>query len=188
MARPKSDDKKNAILTAATKVIATEGLGASTARIAQVAGVASGTLFTYFPTKADLLNQLYLELKSEMAAGAFQGNQPGGDVWARMELLWDRWIRWAVLSPEKRRTLAQLAVSDEISPPTLEKGHRIMAEIAAVVDQSRRAGSLRDAPLALVSDLMAAQADACIDYILRHPDTLETCRATTFGALKRMLS
>lgn len=188
MARPKSDDKKNAILSAATKVIAAEGLGASTARIAQEAGVASGTLFTYFPTKAHLLNQLYLELKTEMAAGAFDPTLRDADVWARMELLWDRWIRWAVLSPEKRRTLAHLAVSDEITDQSREKGYTIMAEFAAVVDQCRRAGSLRDAPLDLVSDLMTAQGEACIDYIVRHPDTLETCRTTTFSALKRMLS
>ena len=34
MARPKSDDKRNAILTAATQVVAEQGLGAPTARIA----------------------------------------------------------------------------------------------------------------------------------------------------------
>ncbi len=55
MARPKSDDKRSAIVSAAIRVIAGQGLGAATATIAKEAGVSNGSLFTYFETKADLL-------------------------------------------------------------------------------------------------------------------------------------
>jgi len=68
MARPKSDDKRSAIMNAAIRVIADDGLGAATAKIAKEAGVSNGALFTYFRSKGDLLNQLYIELKTEMAA------------------------------------------------------------------------------------------------------------------------
>ena len=73
MPRPRSDDKRAAIMSAATRVIAAQGLGAATATIAREAGVSNGSLFTYFDTKADLLNQLYLELKTDMAAAALFG-------------------------------------------------------------------------------------------------------------------
>src|SRR6202034_2666747 len=70
MPRPRSDKKRSAILEAATRVIVTQGLSAPTMVIAKEAGVANGSLFTYFETKTDLFNQLYLELKMEMASGA----------------------------------------------------------------------------------------------------------------------
>ena len=73
IARPKSEDKRNAIMEAATRVIVKQGLSAPTATIAQEAGVSNGSLFTYFETKADLFNQLYLELKAGMAAAALDG-------------------------------------------------------------------------------------------------------------------
>ena len=73
MARPKSEDKRNAIMSAATRVIVTQGLSAPTAVIAREAGVANGSLFTYFETKAELFNQLYLELKAGMASVALDG-------------------------------------------------------------------------------------------------------------------
>ena len=60
-------------MDAAARVIAVQGLGAATATIAREAGVSNGSLFTYFDTKADLLNQLYLELKTEMGAAADAG-------------------------------------------------------------------------------------------------------------------
>ena len=74
MARPKSDDKRSAIIAAAIHVIVKEGLSAPTATIAREAGIANGSLFTYFETKADLYNQLYLELKAEMAGAALEGD------------------------------------------------------------------------------------------------------------------
>jgi AcrR family transcriptional regulator len=60
VARPKSEDKRNAILDAATDLFAERGLAAApTAEISRRADVAEGTLFTYFETKDDLINSLY---------------------------------------------------------------------------------------------------------------------------------
>jgi AcrR family transcriptional regulator len=60
-------------MAAATRTIVTHGLSAPTATIAQEAGVSNGSLFTYFETKADMSNQLYLELKAGMASAALEG-------------------------------------------------------------------------------------------------------------------
>ena len=68
MARPKSEDKRNAILDAATHLFAERGLTAApTSEISKLAGVAEGTLFTYFKTKDDLINALCREIKLELA-------------------------------------------------------------------------------------------------------------------------
>ena len=77
MSRPKSDEKRSAILEAATRIIVTQGLSEPTAGIAKGPGVANGSLFTYFETKTDLFNPLYLELKMEMASAATE-NLPTG--------------------------------------------------------------------------------------------------------------
>jgi len=53
MARVRSPAKRTAILRAAVHEIAEAGLGAPTAKIARRAGVAAGTLFTYFATKEE---------------------------------------------------------------------------------------------------------------------------------------
>lgn len=50
MSRPRSDEKRKALLEAATRIIVTQGLSAPTADIVKEAGVANGSLFTYFET------------------------------------------------------------------------------------------------------------------------------------------
>jgi AcrR family transcriptional regulator len=60
LARPKSDKKRKAILNAAVELFADKGIAhAPTSAISACAGVAEGTLFTYFKTKDELLNELY---------------------------------------------------------------------------------------------------------------------------------
>ena len=67
--------------------------------------MASGSLFNYFPTKADLLNALYLELKAEMAFVALDGLPPGDDVRQQVLHMWSHWLHWAASYPERRKTL-----------------------------------------------------------------------------------
>src|ERR1700712_882639 len=105
MARPRSDEKRCAIMTAAIRIIAAQGLSAPTATIAKEAGVSNGSLFTYFETKADLLNQLYVELKAEMAAAGLDGLPTESDIRVQVFHMWSHWLRWATSCPEKRRTL-----------------------------------------------------------------------------------
>jgi len=81
LARPKSEGKRNAILDAATRVFAERGLTAApTSEISKRAGVAEGTLFTYFKTKDDLINSLYREIKLELADAMMSDFAPGFDM------------------------------------------------------------------------------------------------------------
>src|ERR1700735_2005015 len=158
MARPRSEDKQNAILEAATRVIGTHGLSAPTAMIVKEAGVSNRSLFTYFETKADLLNRLYVELKTEMAAVGLDGLPTRRGIRKQAQYMWSHLVDWGASFPEKRRTLAQLIVSDDIAPESREAGHRALVGVASLLERTRERGPMRDAPLALVVALFNAHA------------------------------
>jgi len=187
MPRSRSDDKRTAIMNAAARVIAVQGLGAATATIAKEAGVSNGSLFTYFDTKADLLNQLYLELKTEMGAAALGGIAAAGDARQQLLSLCAGWLRWATGQPEKRRALAQLDVSDEITAATHAAASEAMKSIAVVLERSRENGPMRDAPLAFVVALANAVADATIDFTIKDPDNADAHARDGFEALWRVI-
>jgi AcrR family transcriptional regulator len=84
-------------MEAAIRVIAVRGLSAPTMKIAEEARVANGSLFTYFATKADLFNQLYLELKAGMASASLDGLPAGADLRKRMFNVWSNWMEWRCL-------------------------------------------------------------------------------------------
>ena len=188
MARPKSDDRRNAILAAAIRIIASQGLSAPTALIAKEAGVSNGSLFTYFDTKADLLNQLYVELKTETAFAALNALPNGEDVRSQMAHIWSGSLRWATSNPDKRRTLAYLTVSGEITEKSHQIGGQAMAGVASILEQSRKKGPMRDAPLGLVAGVMSAVADTTVDFMIKDPANADTHSATSFEAVWRMLA
>lgn len=187
MARPKSEDKRNAILVAATRVIATQGLSAPTAMIAHEAGVANGTLFTYFATKADLLNHLYLELKAEMAKEVAKGTSDELEPRERFFHVWKNWISWATAHPEKRRVLTQLSVSEDITPETRATANKGITRIGELMEQIRANGPMSNAPKELVVEIIDALANATIDYILATPDNAEAYCKIGFDALWRVV-
>jgi AcrR family transcriptional regulator len=90
-------------------------VSAPTARIAKEAGVAEGTLFTYFATKDELLNRLYLELKMDLRDAMMTDYPAGKSLIVRNRHVWDRFIGWGSAPPLKRRAMRQLAVSDRIT-------------------------------------------------------------------------
>ncbi len=174
-------------MAAATRVIAAQGLGAPTATMAREAGVSNGSLFTYFDTKADLLNQLYVELKAEMGAAALEGLTTESDIRAQALHMWSHWLRWATSCPEKRRTLALLDLADEITAESHQTARDAFAGIRQLLERSRENGPLRDAPLGFVVALMSALAEATIDFMIREPADADNHSIVAFEALWRMV-
>jgi AcrR family transcriptional regulator len=188
MARPLSDDKRSAIMSAAVRLVASDGLGVATATIAKEAGVSNGSLFTYFATKADLFNQLYVDLKSGMPAAAMRGLQPQAELRDQLFHVWKNWMGWAVANPEKRRALAQLGVSDEITPASRAAGHKAMAGIAELMERSRAHGPMRHTPLAFVGAIMNSVAEATMDFMVQDPAHAKKHCQVGFDALWRIVS
>jgi AcrR family transcriptional regulator len=188
MPRARSENRRNAILSAATRVIASQGLGAATATIAKEAGVSNGSLFVYFGTKAALLNELYVALKTEMTAAAIAGLPAEGEPREQVFHMWTQWLSWATTNPEKRRALAQLDVADDITADSHRTVRSAFRGIADLLDRSRADGPMRDAPLGFTLSLTSAIADATIDAMIREPAEAEARSRVAFEAMWRVLA
>lgn len=188
MAIPRSDVKRNAIMSAAIHIIASQGLSAPTASIAKEAGVSKGLIFTYFETKADLLNQLYVELKAEMVDAALGGLPSESNNRTQMLYAWSHWLSWATDCPDKRRVLAHLGVSDDITLKSRQTASDTLAELTKLLDRCRKNGPMRDVPLRFVVAMVDAMADAAIDFIIDDPTNGENHCMVAFEALWRMIT
>jgi len=169
MSRPKSNDRRNAIMAAAIRVIAIQGLSAPTALIAKEAGISNGSLFTYFETKTELFNQLYLHIKTDMATSALKRLPAKAALRDQAFHVWVNWMAWATSHPEKRRVLALLSVSDEITPESRAAGLRIMAGFIEIMERMRVTGSLRNSPMSFAGAIMNSLADATMDFMIQDP-------------------
>jgi AcrR family transcriptional regulator len=181
-------DKRAVLTAAATRVIAEHGLSAPTAAIAKEAGVSNGTLFNTFATKTDLLNALFVELKSELGATVTAGLPLDAGLREQAWHVWCRWTEWGTSDPRKKRALAQLSASGDITPASHTAAYQAMAEVATLLDKARDAGALRHAPMAFVVHIAEALADTTIAYMIQDPPGADQHRAIGFETLWRALT
>jgi AcrR family transcriptional regulator len=183
MARPGSVGKREAILAAAISVFADKGLSAPTSAISKAAGIAEGTLFTYFPTKDDLLNALYRQIKLELAEVLMSGFARQKDVRAKLQHIWNAFVDWGVRNPERQKVLAQLVVSDKLTKETKAVGAAPFAELEAMGGEAIAQGTIRDFPPEFLIAMMEATTQATIAMISANPSRGARYRTLGFETL-----
>lgn len=184
MARPRSEDKRNALLAAATTVVAEQGMGAPTSRIARVAGVAEGTLFTYFDNKDALLNQLYLHLKDGMRQSTVANIPAGGTAEQRTRHAWNGYIAWGLAEPQGHRALRQLGVSHCIDAQHRAAGAEGFGELTALLRDRAATTRLPESEAqAFIGALFSSMAETTLEFIARDPARANAFRDAGFSAL-----
>lgn len=95
MIRKLAPDKRDNFLEAALKLFVANGVqNTSTAAIAKEAGTAAGTLFLYFPTKQDLIDELLLKIAREQSEYMKGLLTPSASVQDTFFTIWSGSIHW----------------------------------------------------------------------------------------------
>ena len=164
---PQVKDKRTAIMDAALKLFTERGFhGTSTAQISKDAGVATGTLFNYFPTKEDLINNLYFEVKGRLSACIKEGLDSEATFEARMKMLWSNFISCGVNKPEEFHFIGQFSSSPYITKITREEAMKEYEFIRALVEEGFRNGEIGNYSMELAMMILYQSSRAVVSLIL----------------------
>ncbi|CAF30347.1 TetR/AcrR family transcriptional regulator [Methanococcus maripaludis] len=145
------EDKRKAIMDAALKLFTERGFhGTSTAQISKEAGVATGTLFHYFPTKEDLINNLYFEVKADLSRTMVKDLEPQVNFKDRLKKIWDNLVRWGLDNHKEFLFVGQFCNSPYISNFTREEVMKEYFTIHKLIEDGVTAGTVKKLPLELV--------------------------------------
>jgi AcrR family transcriptional regulator len=187
MSRPKSDDKRKAILDAAQRVIAERGVGNSpTSAISKAAGVAEGSLFTYFANKDELLNELYLEMRRDFDRN-LTAYPHDADTKTRLRYVWDTFVNLGIAQPARLTVLRQIRATGKLLKKN-EKAGVMVLETLKATREAVEGGEFHDAPLEFMVLLLRAHAEATIEFILAHPELEAQSRELGFNLIWRGLT
>jgi AcrR family transcriptional regulator len=183
MARAKSEDKRNAILAAATEVFAERGLAAATSAISQAAGVAEGTLFTYFNTKDELINALYCAIKLELADAMMSDFPRRASLRTRLQHVWDGYARWGIANPSQHKVLQQIVVWSGLTEESKRAGTAPFLEVEKMAQAAVAQHLFLDRPLEFIAATLSAMADTTIEFMRRSPKQADLYRNSGFEML-----
>jgi AcrR family transcriptional regulator len=111
-----TNDKRAAIVKTAIRLFTIRGFyGTPTALIAKEAGVSNGTLFRYFPTKEELINSAYYEIKERTGKNISEGVADEKTLEAKARRMWRNIILWGVTNPDEFLFMEQFSSSPFIT-------------------------------------------------------------------------
>jgi len=180
MARQKSEEKRNTLLSVAAQVFARNGLSASTASITAAAGMAEGTLFVYFKGKDELINSVYSEIKTDLAEAMLSGHPKDGSVTEKMRLVWNNYVCWGAENPDKLAALNKIKLYENLKCEVDETTTQRFCYLHNLIEGAIAGGSLKDVPYEFMLATFAAQAEATMQFIHKDPDKTEFYRERGF--------
>lgn len=169
MARPKSEEKRNTLLSVATQVFAKNGLTASTASITSAAGMAEGTLFIYFKGKDELINALYAEIKADLAEAMLAGLPKTGSVKDRLHHVWNNYVDWGAKNPERMTVMHKIKVWEGLKPEVKEATMTRFTELHELTERAI-AESEKETPYDFMLAVFSAQAETTMQFVKQNPD------------------
>jgi len=119
----KSIDKRNALVKATIELVNNNGFHATPmSKIAKMASVSPATIYLYFENKQDLVNQTYLEVKSNYTDYIFETYAENTSVEAGFELIWRRIAAFNTTQCEYSFFLNQCNNTPMIDEPSRKEG------------------------------------------------------------------
>jgi len=183
MARPKSEGRRAALLDAATTVFAENGLAAPTSLISSKAKVSEGSFFTYFKTKDALINELYRDLRLQLADAVMNGFPRRAGIRERLEHIWTRYVTWGAENPVARRALKLVSMSHIITESMRAEGGVLFAEVERLQSDAFEQKKIQHLPPQMVSQAIKALAEMTMDLIEREPAEAVRFQAAGFQML-----
>ena len=160
-------DKKTAIMEAALKLFTERGFhGTSTAEISKEAGVATGTLFNYFPTKEDLINSLYFKVKGQLSQSMGKEIEAQSTFQGKLKKIWSNLINWGVDNQEEFLFVGQFCYSPYITKFTREEVMKEYIFLHDLVNEGIKTGEIREFSEELVIAMFYQSSRTVVNFIL----------------------
>lgn len=158
MSKPKDFQKREAIFSATLSLVLQTGFsGLRMAEVAKMAGVATGTVYKYFPSKESLTDELFLhqkEIKINEMSNGFVAGEPFHTSFGRM---WKNYFNGCIRNPERMIFIEQFYKSPYISAETKAKAQDMLKPIEELLTKAIHQEILRNLPVPVIlSQLMGA--------------------------------
>ncbi len=160
-------DKREQLLEASIDLFAKEGFwNTPTARIAKHAKVATGTLFNYFPSKEELIDEVYVQLKHELFDALKVGFPTDADGRTCFKHIWSGYVRWGVANPTRFMLLEQLRMSDLVSQEARGQIDQEAGFMTELLDAGIENKVFRDVPKDYLITVIMANVESSVKYAI----------------------
>ncbi len=182
MIRKLDPEKRENYLQAALKLFVENGVqNTSTAAIAKEAGTAAGTLFLYFPTKQDLIDELVLKVGRAQAEHMSTLLEDDFSVQETFTTILEGSIRWFMANVDAYHYIQQVRNTGIVSESAVQESGKFYGYYYTAIQRGLAENSIKPYPLALIGEVIYQHIVAIMSFILTQPDPAEQERYIQMG-------
>jgi len=184
--------KRDKIVSTTIDLCGSHGLGdIPTARIAKEAGVATGTLFHHFSTKADLIKASYIAVYEDYVWNMIRYfDVPAGDLKKGLKKGIKGAINYWSRNPVYFEFTRQVRHSHYFDSDVRNRLKKIQLSLHTILVQAADSGVLRTMDHELMIDQIFASIDVCASRIIRaeHPEEVKQLKRDTLSFIWRAIA
>ena len=170
MVRKRAPAKRESFLSTALKLFVTHGVqNTSTAAIAKEAGTAAGTLFLYFPTKQDLINELVLQISRDQAEymqTLLDRSLPVRDMFFA---IWHGSIVWFLEHRDAYEYVQQVRDTGIVDEAAVKESGKSFVYFYDAIQKGLAEGNLKPYPLELIGAFLYQDIVAVMNLLRTQP-------------------
>lgn len=166
-----NEDKQGLILRAATEVFCEQGFeAASMQAIAERAGVAKGTLYLYYQSKGDLVEQVFIHCNESDVNACQCGLDEIPDALGKLCRRLQNAVVWATENPEMSRIERMILASPRYQHGRYCEQKRQREHVDRMLKEGIERGELRDMPRELMGEIFFGIGRAVLDHVVDQPE------------------
>ncbi len=191
MPRIKDENKIQSIYQATLALVLKSGYAElNMAAVAKEAGIATGTIYTYFKNKEALINQLYLYLKEEKVNLMFKKYNENDNFYVSFQKLWMAYFKISMNEYHKMMFIEQYAYSSIITAPTRKKADALLLPMVSLLQQAQQEQLIKKvAPEIILSSITGAVLEIVRYYQNKgakpNKSTIEQCFEMAWTSIRK---
>jgi AcrR family transcriptional regulator len=170
----RADETREKLLDAALQLFSERGWrNTPTAEISRRAGVATGTLFNHFPSKDNLVKELFLSIKADQSAAVAIDFPQAASARDRVQHAWQAVSSWSLANPLKHTFACDCKSSRLVPEDVLEQSRELFCPVLMAIEEAVQSGELRDIPRPLLLAIMGAIYEGQIHLLAEQQDAVD---------------
>ncbi|OJV55460.1 MAG: hypothetical protein BGO31_19030 [Bacteroidetes bacterium 43-16] len=163
-------NKREQIILAAMHLFVEKGIqGTPMSAIAKAAGTGMGTIYNYFPTKEELINAIYLHIKTSEILQTLESLDKNSSLKTRFLEFYISIINFYLKYPMGFAFMDQMQNSPIITACTKAQGKHAFVTVFELIEQGQKEGIIKNLEMESIIYFLAGTINTFVRWILNEP-------------------
>ncbi|MEW7290528.1 TetR/AcrR family transcriptional regulator [Aquimarina sp. 2304DJ70-9] len=191
MPKLKDKNKVNAIHKATIELVTKTGFsGLKMAEVAKKSKIATGTLYVYYSSKEELINDVYVVTKKEISEAIINSKYIKDTFYETFKAMWYGYFSYCLKHPDKMLFVEQFIYSGYISDVNITKADTYFESLDQFLMDGQKQGFIKDVDVEIIKAQLQGAIHEIVKMVVKghiqlQKDGMNTCFIMAWNSIRK---